>query len=54
MIAYLDAIRAMHAWQLAVAALTVPALLDRGEQRAFASRDEGQRAVANGLGFVAI
>ncbi|MGO9754613.1 MAG: type II toxin-antitoxin system VapC family toxin [Solirubrobacteraceae bacterium] len=48
------AIRAMDAWHLAVAALTVPPLLDHGEQRAFASRDEAQRAVAQALGFVPI
>lgn len=48
------AIRAMDAWHLAVAALTVPPLLDPGEPRAFASRDEVQRAVATELGFVPI
>jgi predicted nucleic acid-binding protein len=48
------AIRAMDAWHLAVATVTVPPLLDTGEQRAFASRDEAQRAVARELGFVPI
>jgi uncharacterized protein len=47
-------IRAMDAWHLVVAAITVPPLLDPGEQRAFASRDEAQRAVAQQLGFVPI
>lgn len=48
------ALRAMDAWHLAVAAITVPPLLEPGEQRAFASRDEPQRAVAQELGFVPI
>jgi hypothetical protein len=48
------AIRTMDAWHLAVATLTVPPLLDSGGQRAFASRDEAQRAVAQQLGFVPI
>ncbi len=48
------AIRAMDAWHLAVATITVPPLLDTGERRAFASRDEAQRAVAQELGFVPI
>lgn len=48
------AIRAMDAWHLAVAMITVPPLLDTGERRAFASRDEAQRAVAEELGFVPI
>jgi predicted nucleic acid-binding protein len=48
------AIRAMDAWHLALATITVPPLLDTGEQRAFASRDEAQRGVAKELGFVAI
>ncbi len=48
------ALRAMDAWHLAVAAIVVPPLLDPGEQRAFASRDEAQRQVAEELGFVPI
>ncbi|MGZ4520493.1 MAG: type II toxin-antitoxin system VapC family toxin [Mycobacteriaceae bacterium] len=48
------ALRAMDAWHLAVAALVVPPLLEPGEPRAFASRDEAQRKVAEELGFVAI
>ncbi len=40
------ALRAMDAWHLAVAAIVVPALLEPGEPRAFASRDEAQRQVA--------
>jgi predicted nucleic acid-binding protein len=48
------ALRAMDAWHLAVAAIVVPPLLEPGEPRAFASRDEAQRQVAEELGFVAI
>jgi len=48
------ALRAMDAWHLAVAALVIPALLEPGEPRAFASRDEAQRKVAEQLGFVVI
>lgn len=48
------ALRAMDAWHLAVAAIVVPPLLEPGESRAFASRDEAQRQVAEELGFVAI
>ena len=44
-------LRAMDAWHLAVANLTVPPLLEPGEEMAFASRDEDQRAVAEALGF---
>ena len=46
------ALRAMDAWHLAVAAIAVPPLLEPGEPRAFASRDEAQRVVAAELGFV--
>jgi predicted nucleic acid-binding protein len=46
------ALRAMDAWHLAVARITVPPLTEPGEQRAFASRDQPQRAVAEQLGFV--
>ena len=48
------ALRAMDAWHLAVAAIVVPPLLEPGELRAFASRDDAQRQVAEELGFVAI
>jgi len=48
------ALPAMDAWHLAVAAIVVPPLLEPGEPRAFASRDEAQRQVAEELGFVAI
>jgi predicted nucleic acid-binding protein len=48
------ALRATDAWHLAVAALVVPPLLESGEPKAFASRDEAQRKVAEQLGFVAI
>lgn len=48
------ALRAMDAWHLAVAAIVVPPLLEPGEPRAFASRDQAQRQVAEELGFVAI
>ena len=48
------ALRAMDAWHLAVAAIVVPPLLEPGEPRAFASRNEAQRQVAEELGFVAI
>jgi len=50
----LHALRAMDAWHLAVAAIVVPPLLEPGEPRAFASRDEAQRQVAEELGFVPI
>ena len=50
----LHALRAMDAWHLAVAAIVVPPLLEPGEPRAFASRDEAQRQVAEELGFVQI
>ncbi|BBZ52036.1 type II toxin-antitoxin system VapC family toxin [Mycobacterium heidelbergense] len=48
------ALRAMDAWHLAVASIVVPPLLEPGEPRAFASRDEAQRQVAEELGFLAI
>ena len=48
------ALRAMDAWHLAVAEITVPPLLEPGEQRAFASRDDAQRTVAQQLGFTSI
>ena len=45
------ALRALDAWHLAVASLTVPALAEPGEEIAFASRDEAQAKVAGLLGF---
>lgn len=45
------ALRAMDAWHLATATLTVPALAEPGEPIAFASRDQDQAAVAELLGF---
>ena len=50
----LHALPAMDAWHLAAAAIVVPPLLEPGEPRAFASRDEAQRQVAEELGFVPI
>lgn len=44
-------LRAMDAWHLAVAALTVPSLVERGEPVGFASRDAEQARVAELLGF---
>lgn len=44
-------LRAMDAWHLAVASLTVPPLAEAGEEMAFASRDDEQAAVAGTLGF---
>jgi predicted nucleic acid-binding protein len=48
------ALRAMDAWHLAVAQLTVPELAEKGEEMGFASRDDAQAAVAETLGFVLI
>jgi len=48
------ALRAMDAWHLAVASLTVPSLAERGEDIAFASRDRGQSHVAALLGFAPV
>lgn len=45
------AVRAMDAWHLAVAALTVPGLLEPGERAGFASRDRAQLDVASSMGF---
>lgn len=45
------ALRAMDAWHIAVAQLTVPALAEKGEDIGFASRDDAQAAVAEKLGF---
>lgn len=48
------ALRAMDAWHLSVASLTVPPLAEPGEEIAFASRDEAQAGVAARLGFTRI
>lgn len=45
------AIRAMDAWHLAVASLTLPQLAESGEELSFASRDTAQAEVAQLLGF---
>lgn len=45
------AIRAMDAWHLAVASLTLPQLVEGGEELSFASRDTAQAEVAELLGF---
>lgn len=45
------ALRAMDAWHLSVASLTIPGLAEPGEEIGFASRDEAQAAVAVVLGF---
>lgn len=45
------ALRALDAWHLAVAGLTVPPLAEKGEQMGFASRGEAQAAVAEQMGF---
>lgn len=44
-------LRAMDAWHLATAILTMPALAESGERVAFASRDEEQSSVAEALGL---
>ena len=46
-----QALRAMDAWHLAAASLTVPPLAEPGEEIAFASRDREQAAAAERLGF---
>ncbi len=48
------AIRAMDAWHLAVAALTLPELLEPGEVAGFATRDAAQSEVAVLLGLQAV
>ena len=45
------ALRAMDAWHLAVAALTLPSLVEPGEDAGFATRDEVQSSVAASLGL---
>ena len=44
-------IRAMDAWHLAVAALTLPDLVEPGEKSGFATRDQAQADVAVALGL---
>jgi len=45
------AIRAMDAWHLATAVLTLPRLAEAGEETGFACRDETQASVATLLGL---
>lgn len=47
-------LRALDAWHVAVAQLALPALVEKDEEFAFASRDETQAAVAEQLGFTRI
>lgn len=44
-------IRAMDAWHLAVAVLTLPGLAEPGEEACFATRDDAQSEVATKLGM---
>ncbi len=48
------ALRAMDAWHLATASLTIPTLAEPGEDIGFASRDDAQTAVAVLLGFARV
>lgn len=48
------AVRAMDAWHLAVATLTLPSLAEPGEELAFATRDAAQATVAAGLGLLLV
>ena len=45
------ALRAMDAWHLATAALTIKTVAEPGEEIGFASRDDAQSAVAGLMGF---
>jgi predicted nucleic acid-binding protein len=47
-------IRAMDAWHLAVAAITLPTLAEPAEQQAFATRDQARGEVAATLGLTVI
>ena len=47
-------IRSMDAWHLACARLTLAELAEPGEERAFATRDDQQAAVARELGFTVL
>ncbi|MEA2588464.1 MAG: hypothetical protein QOH66_1391 [Actinomycetota bacterium] len=48
------ALRAMDAWHLATATLTIQMLAEPGEEIGFASRDDAQSAVAGLMGFQCI
>jgi predicted nucleic acid-binding protein len=50
----LHALRAMDAWHLAAAAITVPRLAEPDEPQAFVTRDQAQRAAAEQLGFIGL
>jgi len=45
------AIRAMEAWHLAMATLTLPGLVEPGENVGFATRDTAQASLAASLGL---
>jgi uncharacterized protein len=47
-------LRALDAWHLAIAAIVLPQLADKGEPVGFASCDGGQATVAESLGFAAV
>lgn len=47
-------IRSRDAWHLACASLTLAELAEPGEERAFATRDDQQAAVARELGFTVL
>ncbi len=47
-------LRAMDAWHLTVAVLTLPDLAEPGEETGFATRDQKQGEVAQALGFVLV
>ncbi len=47
-------LRAMDAWHLAVAVLTLPDLAEPGEETGLATRDEKQGEVAQALGLVLV
>ncbi len=44
----------MDAWHFAVAAVVGPTLLEVGEARAFATRDDEQASVVEQLGFLVL
>lgn len=47
-------LRALDALHIALAAIAVPKLADKGEPLGFASRDDGQATVAASLGFESV
>jgi predicted nucleic acid-binding protein len=47
-------LRALDALHVALASIAIPPLVEPGERVAFASRDGGQAAVAESLGFAAL